>query len=271
MGVTETGQQVFPDVERVLYAKAPLIEVIAQTRFPADLRLETEPPANFQQKIRASFPILRQQTRSVVSGLPPEVAKAFEAVAPPTGTNTIWQFSTEDNDHTLELTKDNLTLIARKYEKWEAFWALYEVALRSFFEIYTPPFLVRIGLRYRDVIQRSKLDLEDVPWSELLAEHVLGELAVSGVGERAIECSRNLVLRLPEQTAKVRLQHGFAELEGIDEQCYLIDCDFWVDRTEVANANDSLQYLHHQAARCFRWCIEPKLHKAMEPGPVPTE
>ena len=180
MAATRAEEQVFPDVTRVHYGKATLHEVVCQVRFPADLRLEKDPPAEFQQRVRAMFPLLNRKTQAVVASLPPEVAKAFEAVVPPSGTNTIWHFATEDGKTRLELTKDNLTLISRSYDRWEQFWKQFQEPLDAFVELYEPPFFVRIGLRYTNLISRSVLGLNDVPWHELLKPHVLGELAVDG-------------------------------------------------------------------------------------------
>lgn len=262
------GEQMFPQVERVIYGKAPLAEVICQVRFPADLRIETEPPASFQQRIRVQFPLLKQTNRAFISAFPPELSRALESLVPATGSATIWQFSTEDGTHTLELLKENLTLISRNYHRWEDFYALLKGPLSAFGEIYRPAFLTRVGLRYRDTIQRSKLGLLGAPWSSLLKRHVLGELSEPDIEGRTIEAVRNLLLSLPERNAKVRLQHGFAEIEGSNEQSYLIDCDFFVERTEVNHADDTLQYFHSNAASYFRWCITEKLHNAMEPKPV---
>ncbi len=269
MAVTRTEEQVFPDVTRVLYGKATLHEVVCQVRFPADLRLEKDSPADFQQRVRAIFPLLNRKTQSVVGTLPPELAKALEAVVPPSGTNTIWQFATEDGKTRLELTKDNLTLISRSYESWDHFWEQFHEPLDAFVELYEPPFIVRIGLRYKNLIRRSVLGLSDVPWHELLKPHVLGELAVHGIRERAVEAARNLLMTLPEREAKVRLQHGFAQGEGSDEQCYLIDCDFFIERSDVDHADSAIAYLHQHAWRYFRWCITDRLHEAMAPGPIP--
>lgn len=262
--------QVFPEVERVLYGKATLHEVVCQVRFPADLRLEREAPADFQQRVRAMFPLVNRRAQSALGGLPPEVAKAFEAMAPSSGTNTIWQFATEDGKTRLELTKDSLTLFSQSYERWEHYWKQFQDSLDAFVELYQPPFFIRIGLRYKNLIRRLVLGLNDAPWHRLLSEHVLGELKVEGVRERAVEAARNLLVRLPERGAKVRLQHGFAQIEGSDEQCYLIDCDSFVARTEVKDANDAIAYLHGHAARYFRWCISDELHAAMVPQPVPA-
>lgn len=275
MTTTTTDNQVFPEVERVFYAKAPLIEVICQVRFPVDLRLETEPPADFQLRVRNNFPLLKestqlkQSTQAVFGNLPPDMAKAIESFASHAGATRTWQFSTEDSGTGLELTKENLTLSTKNYRHWQDFFSLFEHALDALIEIYKPSFFVRAGLRYQDLIRRSDIGLKDRPWNELLTKHVLGELAVDDIGERAVEARRTLRLKLPEHDAQVRLQHGFAETEGNKETCYLIDCDFYSGRTEINNARATMEYLHAQAAKYFRGCITDRLHNALEPGPFP--
>lgn len=266
---SEMPEYLFPEVERVVYGSAPLVEVICQVRFPADLRIETSPPAEFQQRIRAQFPLLTQHHQAILSGIPAKLAEALQAVLPPPGSTTTWQFSTEDGADTLQLTKDSLTLLSRNYQRWERFHGLFVAPLSALQDLYSPPFFTRVGLRYRDIIQRSKLGLSEMNWSTLLKPHILAEIAQDGFETRTEEALRNVLLKLPDQGAKVRLQHGFAEVEGSPEQVYLIDCDFFVERTEAANVDSALQYFHGNAARFFRWCITDSLHQAMAPLPVP--
>lgn len=263
------AEPLFPRVERVIYQKAPLVEVVCQVRFPTDLSIETQAPVDFQKRIRGLFPILTTKKQAFLSTVPPEVAKAFEAVMPPGANKTIWQFKTEDDTHALELLKDNLTLMSHAYRRWEEFFHLFNESLRTLIELYNPPFFTRVGLRYRNMIQRSKLGLKDARWSSILKPYILGELGEPGIDEtQASEVARTLVLQLPEKGASVRLQHGFAMLEGCDEKSYLIDCDFFVERTEVTNVEDVLGYFHNNAASYFRWCIEKPLHDALEPRSI---
>lgn len=204
----------------------------------------------------------------MLSGMPAPLAEALQAVLPPPGSSTTWQFSTEDGADTLQLAKDNLTLQTRNYERWERLHSLFQTSLSALNSCYQPPFFTRVGLRYRDIIQRSALNLGQANWSTLLKPHILAEIAQDGFESRTEEAHRNALFRLPDLGAKVRLQHGFAELDGSTEQIYLIDCDFFVERTETINVDGALQYFHGNAARFFRWCITDSLHKAMHPRPV---
>ena len=54
----------FPEVERVIYERNPLDEVICQLRFPAILKID-EPPIAFQEQIRTRYPFRRRCAASV--------------------------------------------------------------------------------------------------------------------------------------------------------------------------------------------------------------
>jgi len=64
----------FPPSPRVIYQHAPLTQVICQLRFPLLLRIESEPPADFQERIRHLFPLL-ERIQQQIPELPPEIAQ----------------------------------------------------------------------------------------------------------------------------------------------------------------------------------------------------
>jgi uncharacterized protein (TIGR04255 family) len=258
----------FPDASRVLYERNPIDEVICQLRFPSVLKLEVEPPAAFQDLVRQRFPIYQSKATLRISGLPPQLADLVAKELPVAGHQTAHEFRSRDENWKLSLTRDFLALTCRQYEQWESFKEALEPALAALVSVYAPSFLTRIGLRYRDVFRRSRLGLAGHPWKELLQPWIAG--AFVSVPESDIEHTANeLVVRLPEHGSQVRVQHGILTPEGADEQCYLLDADFFVDQqTEINHAIQRLDYLNYQARLLLRWCIQPRLHDAMGPRPA---
>jgi uncharacterized protein (TIGR04255 family) len=141
--------------------------------------------------------------------------------------------------------------------------------LQALTEIYAPAFFTRIGLRYQDLIQRSKLGLDRTVWSALLRPAIAGELASPELAGTVEESFTQVLVRLPSESGQVRIRHGLAQVAGSDEECYLIDSDFYREgKVATDEASRTLDSFNRQSGRLFRWCITDRLHQAMEPRPV---
>lgn len=270
----------FPESARVLYAHNPLVSVISQVRFPPILRIEADPPADFQDAVRASFPLLTENAGvGAALGMPPELAGQVPAeilqqlaafrlnVQPSARTFT---FQSDDEDWSMALGRDSLSLTAAKYQRWEEFRDRLSIGLRALIDLYRPAFFARVGLRYQNVICRSELGLTDVPWRDLLASHIAGELTAEPIVDDVVLAARQLGAQLPDVGGQLLLRHGLTLKESTNEVCFLIDADFYTaDRTEVADVEHVLDGYNGQAGRLFRWCIQPRLHEALDPRPIP--
>ena len=174
----------------------------------------------------------------------------------------------------VSLTSQFVAVTTTKYTKWEDFKDHLRFVVDGLLAVYAPNFFSRIGLRYRDLIRRSVLDLVGTNWSKLLKPHVVGELAFDGAEDSAETVAKELLLRLdgPPDPAKVRLFHGLARYMNEPENCYLIDADFFTEsKTESKNVRDAeptLDHFNKEAGRLFRWCISDDLHTAMAPTDV---
>jgi uncharacterized protein (TIGR04255 family) len=271
---TTTASTPFPDSPRVVYDKNPLFEVLCQLRFPHILRIETEIPAAFQEKIRKEFPFFRERVASpaipeLPPGMPDAFVKAIQAAAAGPGAPKAYEFLTADKVWTVTLTRGSLAIKTTKYTRWEEFKAYMTGPLQALTEIYAPAFFTRIGLRYQDLIQRSNLGLSGTAWPELLNPTIAGELASPELAGAVEEAFTQVLVRLPSESGQVRVRHGLVQVAGSDEECYLIDSDFYREG-EVATdeAPRTLDSFNRQSGRLFRWCITDRLHRAMEPKPV---
>jgi uncharacterized protein (TIGR04255 family) len=259
----------FPDVPRVLYGKNPLETVICQLRFPPILRIDAETPANFQDQIRHSYPLYKQRS-PLDEGveIPQELAKLMGLGLQLQSSKQGYEFSSGDNLWEVVLTRDFLALTTKKYERWEDFKAHLDGPLAALKEVYQPDYFMRIGLRYRDVIKKSLLGLKEYSWSQLLKPHISSELS-SEIAGSIKKTGRELLVSLDGGIGSVRIRHGMTQVKDSDETWYIIDADFYTDeRTEVDHAVERLDRFNREARGLFKWCIDDRLHTAMEPRPL---
>ena len=250
-----------PESDRVIYGKNPLEQVICQVRFPPILKIEAEIPATFQDQIRSSFPMFNV-SQPLISGIeiPSELAKLAGTAF---GSSRTYEFSSEDRQWKLTLSKESFALACSQYPQWENFKPRFAEPFVALIHDYAPSFVSRIGLRYRNVIRRSALNLEGVKWSELLREEIAGELH-SDLADLVVDSNHQILMRLPDR-GSVRILHGVGNDQN-NEPCYLIDNDFFFDqKIEADNAISLLDYFHGNSGKLFRWCIKQRLHDAMEP------
>src|SRR5581483_1579546 len=246
----------FPESERVTYRKNVLETVICQLRFPPILRIETELPAAFQERIRGAYPVLTQLApMDTATGFPVEVLNLVKSMLPLNISRT-YQFSSGDEHWRVTLSKESLALeCLGVYTRWEDFIGRFAIAIDALRREYAPPFFNRIGLRYVDIIRRSRLNLANVPWRDLLNEHIAAELA-SDISADVQEAAHVLVLKLNEHGDRLRMNHGTVRTQEPDEESYRIDNDFYSEqRTESDNVATRLDELHRESGNCFRWCI----------------
>jgi uncharacterized protein (TIGR04255 family) len=156
----------FPESARVAYTENPLVEVICQARSNRLLRLESEVPAAFQQELLASYPQL-VEINTLAGVLPPQLAQLAGAAAATVGQRA-FDFVSADGIWKVSLTSHFVALSTIKYRRWEDFKVRLTSVLDTFANIYGVAAFTRLGLRYQDLIQRSKLGLIERPWSELL-------------------------------------------------------------------------------------------------------
>jgi uncharacterized protein (TIGR04255 family) len=264
----------FPITERVIYRKNPLRQVICQLKYPAILKIDVGMPADFQEIIRKDFPIFQENNEIANLQLP----EKFKHAIPQemlgmlgSGGNRQFQFKTQDESWVISLTKDFIALETSDYSNWEEYRGFLELALNALVDIYAPSFLTRIGLRYRNVIDRDELGLSDYSWHELLADFILGGLALPEIRDEILEHKGSTVVQLENNLGLAHIQHGFVQdkSETPSNIMYLLDNDFYTtEETEVNNVIDKLENFNTTNRRLFRWCIKERLHGALEPKSI---
>lgn len=257
-----------PEFERVIYKRNPLVEVVCQLRFPPILKISHQEPVDFQDAIRFKYPLF-EPTRVQ---LPSEISQVVQQLGLPLQSDIAYNFKSEDQKWSLSLTKDFIALTTSSYERYEQFKQRLEEALEIFETIYKPSFYTRIGLRYQDLVIRSKLGIEDKTWSELIAKHVASELHEPNFSPSIQTIMKSLVLRT--EVGQINLNHGLVNVKEAqsdnNEVAYLFDADFYTEQKIEGNRDvwNLLNQFNKSAGRLFRWSITDSLHNAMQPQPV---
>jgi uncharacterized protein (TIGR04255 family) len=257
----------FPEVKRVLYRKNPLDQVICQFRFSPILKIDAEVPAQFQEQIRNSYPNLSESLQweipPTASGqLPPQLGAAF-----PQGPGTKnYEFSSEDKHWQINLTRSFMAFSTNNYQRWEEFKVKLKEPFDALIGTYNPGHFTRVGLRYVDVIRRSKLNLMDVPWSDLLQPSISGIIASPDIGSKVKNYQSVAEISLSDNRFTVRIATGLIQAIDSGESCFMIDSDFFnPTRCRVEEAFTTLDYFNSRSSRLIQWCITKFLHDAMEP------
>jgi uncharacterized protein (TIGR04255 family) len=255
----------FPDSPRVIYKQNVLVEVICQLRFPPILKIETEPPATFQEKIRQDYPLMQESPTDQPS-LPPAIAKMIGQAVPGFFQGQVYNFQSEDEKWKVAITREFLAVSTTHYTRWEEFRSRLQVAVEALRVSYEPSFFVRIGLRYRDIIRKSMPGLGRLDWSKLLRTHILGELSSPRISKAIQHAVRDVLISLNGDEGQVRVLHGLIKEQNEKEHSYSIDSDFFYEgRTEITDAFKRLDSFNREAGRLFRWCITPLLQRHLGP------
>ncbi len=257
----------FSQEERCRYAKNPLADVICQLRFPEILSIETELPARFQELIRQEFPLysVRKETPPPkLTGTPGNLSVQQQPQ------NNNYQFSSADGVWRVNLTSRFISLTCSRYSCWEAFARMLDKLLAAFIQIYQPAHFTRVGLRYLNFISREELNLENVPYRELIEAPYLGLLADEEVNElSAARCSMDAELSIRGGCkCKLHAGPGLVKRNGQPDReiKFIFDQDLYMDgNIEVKLSAPALQTLHSQAWSIFRGAITDTLHDAMKP------
>lgn len=259
-------EALFEDFPKARYDKNPLESVLVEVRFPPILRIDSESPAKFQDALNGVFPLFKEV--NPINFAPPEIAKMMQSanILP---TSRAFNFSTSDDEWSVGLTRERLSLTCKSYTGWSNFNEKWEPVFQAFLSVYASKFFVRVGLRYRDIISREELGLAGVPWSELLSPGIISGVSHNNLESLLANSWHQVVFQLKKQNTQVLLQHGLQHVPTKGKQCYIFDTDFSTSANlEPQNVHAALWYFNKRSWFFFRSCITDKLHSAMSPHSI---
>lgn len=246
--------------KRVKYKKSALREVIFQVRFPSILKISAEEPSAFQELIRAKYPLYtdnRNDTIVNVNGQEQTVSRVHNH-----------QFVSADGLSKVNLTNSFVAVSTLAYDRWELFKEECERVLNLFGQVYNPTVVLRVGLRYKDVITRSKWGLDAVSWSELINEKELG--IMSDFSEEKVNIyALDFEMVADDNVVEHRHFELIRENTSPNEKSFLIDCDYYSQGIlRLDGVMVIAEQLHDHSSNFIRSVISDRLNDAMEPESI---
>jgi uncharacterized protein (TIGR04255 family) len=246
-------------------ARAPLVNVICQVRFPPVLALIAEGSkqdllAALQNEL-SDYPLFAQLIGQEIL-LGPEGVQAQEPKP------ASFRFSTDDEIWTIGLSLDSLSLQTTQYEHFNDLverWRSISAAVQKHL---TPSRQLRIGLRYVDELRAKGADHPD-GWIDLLAPEVIGLAASKEWGSKTRQSFQEWILELDD--VRCTLRHGFlpGAVHG-REPFYLLDTDCYVEKVAQFDPDAQLKDLdrfNDLAYKVFRYALAKPLYESFEPEP----
>ena len=260
----------FSQEPRCLYRANQLGEVICQLRFPEILTIGANVPVAFQEAIRDEYPQYsahKENPAPRIIGTPGNLTLENQ----PSTIN--YQFVSADGAWRVNLTSKFISLACSRYTCWEDFARRLDKPLAAFIKVYKPAYFERVGLRYLNFISRKALNLEGVPFRDLIAPCYLGPLSDEEVNEAASSrCNVDAELAIRGGCrVKLHAGPGLVKRNGQSDQevKFIFDQDlFLAGKVPMNMTTGALQTLHAQAYSIFRGAITDTLHDAMEPETI---
>lgn len=247
--------------DRIIYKRNQLVEVICQVNYPSILSIETTEPSEFQTLIRTSYP--KYQFGNEYED---EIAinlknNNIESKVQRHTISKLHCFISQDDSCRVVVAKNRISYSMKKYDNWEKFYDNFWKVFKEFNEIYQPNYFNRIGIRYINLINKKRLQL-DAKWEELLKPQILG---FNNSNEEDYEIVNTTVKsEILYNGMNARITSSYVLENETNEKCYLIDCDYYkVSDCTIDRIDDNLKKLHDNFQGFFDDLITEKMRNSL--------
>lgn len=259
----------FDSKPRVKFNNDPLVEVVCQIVFVSRIK-EMDTPNKLIQlhdSIKNLLPLFRK-AKSVSLDVNTDTQKVSHTET------VVYEFLTIDESVRVSISPDNMSFVTNRYESKENFFNYIDAVYKALDVIFEIPLIKRVGLRYQDVIQRSRLGegFFDMPWNELLRGSLISIFEEDEIAKTTLlGAQSNFVIALGSisKDAKMNVKCSIVYHAETKEACFMIDSDYYTE--EILAYDAALSFLHDanvKARDFFQWCIKPKLYDALLPEQI---
>lgn len=244
-----------PPPEEVPLSDAPLVRVIAQAQFPIILSVEQRDfIAPFQESIRKTYPVGKQEQTLGLAVVPHGVAPAQKQVA--------WRFSNVECTWRVSLAPEFLALETTSYTSRNDFLERLQAIVEALDEHVSPSVVQRLGLRYIDRVTGEALS----EIGQLVRPQVLGMLAAP-MSAHARHSLSETVFAIPDTKEQVMVRSGRLPakgtvdpnaIEAVDEPSWLLDLDMFSTEQRPFAPEPLISEVRRYAERLytvFRWAV----------------
>ncbi len=254
----------FDPCERKEYEQNILFEVVFQARFPEIMKISSEEPASFQDIVRKEgYP----ESGVSNSNLPQDIPEEFKKMI---SSDKEFLFFSEQKDWQVSLARNFVALSCKgDYLNYSDFRDRLEKVLRTFYKVYQPSYFTRIGLRYRNIANKSLFPIDGLTVREFIPEYIFPELKMKIVKDiKALE----KFSQFEDDDIKANVLHALVNASGTfgqkqisNEESYLIDIDCFCEN-KIKEINDVLTKcdgFKKTEWDIFQWSVTKELRGAM--------
>lgn len=239
----------------------PLKLVLAEFRFSQVMKIEEYIP-EIQEALRKSYPTIKKRNMQAVQ---------FQAESIQISNIDTWSFVAANKKSSIDINQERLVFITTEYQRFEGFADLCKEALDVLAKVVQPSLILRIGLRYCDLV---KLEQEEKIDDLVDSQFVGSPVSVSSVGKTKHQRTESL-FDTNIGTLSIRTLYGHntltypPDIQGLpivvvkdqsESERMILDFDhFWEPKEESPSfeTNDILSNLKllHDASREAFWKI----------------
>jgi uncharacterized protein (TIGR04255 family) len=245
-----------------IYKSHFIKSVVFRIDFPIPIpSLEAlEKPIEFQRAVLGTFPIMEET--KVVKG---------EVQFTPQGVNTkqkdkfLFNFKNPEKTCTLGLTSEFLFIEHTKYDGYENFIRLVELATNSLFRLWPTTPINRLGLRYQNEINipnpQNRLD-----WSQFISPRLLSAQGLFGGTDKLTRYIVHSEVKTDDYFGRIVTGIPNPDYPGtIQQRQFVIDIDIYlseaIDQQEI---KPKLDLFHDAIIGYFETAIEQPLRDHMD-------
>ena len=254
----------FEEFGKVEYKHNTLFEVAFQAQFPDIVKILQEEPGDFQDILRKNgYP-------EYEAGIPILPHGGYRELEAAVSGEKIHRFSSEEKDWELSLKKDSIELsCSANYKNYTDFKEKFKDILEFFQKVYEPSYFSRIGLRYRNMVNKIFLPHIERDIKDFIPEHIFPILSTP----QATDLKHlQKVYQFDDGDTKANVIYVLSEISGSfgkkelkDEESYIIDIDCFVEKNieGINNVFARCDEFNRNVWNIFQWSITDALRQVI--------